>query len=333
MNVSELESNVKVYGAIAPTLLSKIPLLANYPSSSLVSGLLDNAGKVLIPEVMSVAGLGNYNTQSGTPIGPADIERIEYSLRNNRAREIRLDADDVRKQGSFNVVKAVLDRLIDNAAVEIDAQGFSRAAEGIMADDLNNGRHSIAEANADSLVDMILDAQKSIDIKEAGEPTTVFVNRMIWNYLINDKRIANGLTFQGSGAVNAPMTVASIGGMNLVAVPPKRFKTGIVLGDDGFSHDASSHNINFLILGKDAFWHHRAVMRMDITDKDQNWTNGRKDWYSLATRIVYDSGIIQGYRDACFVSLAPAVVQNTRMGSMGESEGGKRTTKPAPEAN
>lgn len=91
-------------------------------------------------------------------------------------------------------------------------------------------------------------------------------------------------------------------GSTLVTTSPRRLRTNIVLGKDGFSWGAGSKAINFLAVAKSAVTHIVKYDKVKVISGDMNLAGNHFDGYSVFARIYHDCFIPDNKRVALYMN-------------------------------
>lgn len=98
-------------------------------------------------------------------------------------------------------------------------------------------------------------------------------------------------------------------GRDLITVSPHRLRTGIVMGDEGYSWGAGSKKINFLAVAKSAVSHIVKYNAVKVIDGELNLASRGFDGYTIFARVYHDVFVPDNKRYAIYVNTVESAEQ------------------------
>ena len=224
-------------------------------------------------------GLGNYSRENGYPEGDVTATWETFKLACERGKEFSVDRmDDEETLGlTFGAVTGDFERV--HVVPEIDAYRFAVYATGAGT----SVPKAITEENIIAEIDEAVKVMDAEEIPAAGR--ILYINTIL-------KPVLNrGIARQWGSDATISTLLKEYNDMKITYVPPKRFVTGVTLGEKGFSVTEGAKKINFMLIHKDAVKQAKKLAMPKVFDPD---TNQDKDAWKLQYRLYHDAFVKEG---------------------------------------
>ena len=243
----------------------------------------------------------------GYPTGDVNLTWEEFTIRIDRARQLRIELFDNEESGELAVTSALTDFSRTKVAPEVDAYVFSTLAQyagtvSTKAPTLTAGTNGMGY-QADGPIQMLNDAFTALEEEEVPEEDQiVFASVQFINKLRSSGEVVKVL-HQNEYKENVNFSVYEYMGREIVSVPGRRFRTLIDLTSNGFGWKQGSQGINFIVCAKSAVYHVVKYDKIRVFDPKlvQDF-----DGYKVNVRIYHDCFVPDNKRVAIYASLAPA---------------------------
>ena len=190
--------------------------------------------------------------------------------------------------------------------MEVDAYCFSTIA-GYCSATLGNlvAGYNSADITTSNALAALNDGLLYFDNYEVpAEKQIIFSSPKYINLLRNDKDELARYLMQGDYNKDVKFRMTSYEGRKFVMVPPNRFKTNIVLGNNGYSWGTGSKDINFMIVSTDAVLHVVKYNKVKILSGDMVLAGMNYDGYAIFARIYHDVFVPDNKRFGIYTNVA-----------------------------
>ena len=237
----------------------------------------------------------------GYPTGDSSLVWETFTIRIDRARQLRIALFDNEETGELAVTSALTDFSRTKVVPEVDSYVFSEIAR--LAAWKSNSQISLATGqvgyNPNGPFQALNDAYTTLEDKgEVPEEDQVtLASYEFINKLRSSGEVVKVLK-QNEYKENVDFSVYEYMGREIIGVPGRRFRTGLILNDNGYSWDASSENIDFIVCAKSAIYHVVKYDKVRVFDPKmvQDF-----DGYKVNVRIYHDVFVPDNKRVAIYV--------------------------------
>lgn len=250
----------------------------------------------------------------GYPTGDVSLEWEEFTLRMDRARQLRIALFDNEESGEVAVTATMQDFSRTKVVPETDAYTFSELAR--LAAWKSSSVISLVAGqvgyNPNGAFQALNDAYTTLEDK--GEVPTedqvVLASYEFINKLRSSGEVVKVLK-QNEYGENVDFSVYEYMGREIIGVPGRRFRTNFVKTANGFTWGAGSENIDFIVAAKSAVYH---VVKYDKVRVFEPNIVQDFDGYKVNVRIYYDVFVPDNKRVGIYVhtssGTAPAASVN-----------------------
>lgn len=240
---------------------------------------------------MTTAGLGNYDTVKGYPMGQAILKWETYTLAYDRAIKIDIDRKEmIQTDGLMSTATAAANLMRQQVVPEVDATRISQTVAKTKAADATH----VATEEEITIDNILSKVGEGIDTvyEDYGVDTglTIYMSNKLRNILRGSKEITK--VKQVSGVPALDLTTNSIDGNQIVWVPSFRMGTQYTYSEPnasgvggGVEKVSSAPDINFLIVAPGCAQGVTIIGNPKYIDADSNQT---KDADSLMYRVYHD---------------------------------------------
>lgn len=183
--------------------------------------------------------------------------------------------------------------------MEVDAYVFSKLAE--FAGTVSTSAITLANGmgyNANGPIQALNDAFAALEEQEVPEEDQIiFASVSFVNKLRSTGEVVKVLK-QNEYKENVNFQVSEYMGREIVSVPARRFRTNILLTENGFSWGSNSQNIDFIVCAKSAVYHVVKYDKIRVFDPKlvQDF-----DGYKVNVRVYHDCFVPDNKRVAIYV--------------------------------
>lgn len=239
----------------------------------------------------------------GYPTGDADLVWESFTIRIDRARQLRISLFDNEETGELAVTAQLADFSRTKVVPEVDAYVFSELARlaGTVSTSTIKLAQGVVGYNPNGPMQALNDAYAQLDEYEVPEEDQVVLasNEFI-NKLRSTGEVVKVLK-QNEYKENVDFNVYEYMGREIIAVPGRRFRTDIVLGANGFSWGRDSKAIDFIVASKKSVYH---VVKYDkIRVFEPNMVQDY-DGYKINCRIYHDVFVPDNKRVGIYVHVS-----------------------------
>lgn len=255
--------------------------------------ILDAFGRSATAKLATVntAGLGNYDTVKGYPLGQTTIKWEEYTLAYDRAIKIDIDRKDkLQTDGLMSTAAAAASLMRTQVVPEVDATRISQAVKKTKAAKADHVVEGVSITNANILSKIGEGLDKVYDDYGMDSGLTIYLNNSLRGALRGSTEVQK--VRQVSGVPALDLTTNSIDGNQIVWVPTARMGSEYTYTDlsatgtgGGVTKTASKADINFLITAPGCAQGVTVIGEPKFVDASVNQT---KDADSLMYRIYHD---------------------------------------------
>ena len=239
----------------------------------------------------------------GYPTGDVDLVWEEFTIKIDRARQLRIELFDNEESGELAVTSALTDFSRTKVAPEVDAYVFSRLVD--YAATVATGSITLSSTmgyNANGPVQALNDAFTALEEEEVPEEDqVVFASVQFVNKLRSTGEIVKVL-HQNEYKENVNFSVYEYMGREIIAVPERRFRTNIILTTNGFGWDSvASKKIDFIVCAKSAVYHVTKYDKIRVFEPKmvQDF-----DGYKVNVRVYHDVFVPDNKRVAIYAHVS-----------------------------
>lgn len=239
------------------------------------------ARTVLLPE-LNLEGLGDYDRATGYSKGDVGLTHAEYTLKQERSKQLIIDAQDADESGVGNLVGQTVGeytRLKVNP--EIDAYVLSELYATA------KGKGNVTPFDSAKAVEQMLASINGADAASGytNEQMVAFVDPVMYAALMTSDKLQRHITVSDFKQGEVNLKVKSLNGVCIIPVAADRMKSGFEYGDDGFTPAADAVGVNAIILPKNAASLVKKVDKVNVYSPD---VVQDMDAYKINFRLYYD---------------------------------------------
>ena len=245
----------------------------------------------------------------GYPEGDVSLVWEEFTLRMDRAKQLRIELFDNEETGELLVAATMKDFSRTKVVPEVDAYVFSELAKMAGTVSVRDGGNVITPSagsigyNANGPIQALNDAFLALaDAEVPEEDQVIFCSNAFWAMLQSTNELVRTLK-QNEYKENVSFTISSYLGREIIAVPESRFRTLFKKTMNGYGWEADSKKINFIVCAKSAVYH---VVKYDKVKVYQPNVVQDFDGYKVNVRIYHDLFVPVNKRPAVYVSVTTA---------------------------
>ena len=243
----------------------------------------------------------------GYPTGDVDLVWEEFTIKIDRARQLRIELFDNEESGELAVTSALTDFSRTKVAPEVDAYVFSSLVD--YAATVSDSEISLTAGQAGmgyqaaGPIQALNNAFTALEEEEVPEEDQiVFASVQFINKLRSSGEIVKVL-HQNEYKENVNFSVYEYMGREIVAVPGRRFRTKINLTANGFGWKEGSKSIDFIVCAKSAVYHVTKYDKIRVFEPKmvQDF-----DGYKVNVRVYHDVFVPDNKRVAIYAHVANA---------------------------
>ena len=260
------------------------------------------------------AGEFGASTGYGYPTGDVNLEWEEFTIRVDRARQLRIALFDNEESGELAVTSALTDFSRTKVAPEVDAYVFSKLVEyagtvSTTAITLVEGMNGMGYQE-NGAFQALNDAYTALEEEEVPEEDqVVFASNSFINKLRSSGEVVKVLK-QNEYKENVNFSVYEYMGREIIGVPQRRFRTLIQLTNNGFTWGAGSMNIDFIICAKSAVYHVTKYDKIRVFEPNQVQDF---DGYKVNVRVYHDVFVPDNKRVAIYAHVSEGAAPANRI--------------------
>lgn len=245
-------------------------------------------------------------TGYGYPTGDVNLTWETFEIRIDRARQLRIELFDNEESGELAVTSALSDFSRTKVVPEVDAYVFSTIAG--LAAWTSESQITLVPGqvgyNPDGAFQALNDGYTVIEDKGEvpEEDQVVLASYEFINKLRSSGEVVKVLK-QNEYKENVDFSVYEYMGREIIGVPGRRFRTDIVLNDNGFGWGENSKQIDFIICAKSAVYH---VVKYDKIRVFEPKMVQDFDGYKVNVRVYHDCFVPDNKRVAIYAHLSDA---------------------------
>lgn len=241
----------------------------------------------------------------GYPTGDVDLVWEEFTIKIDRARQLRIELFDNEESGELAVTSALTDFSRTKVAPEVDAYVFSSLVDfaaqvSTDAITLTAGQAGMGYQAAGP-IQALNNAFTALEEEEVPEEDqVVFASVQFINKLRSSGEIVKVL-HQNEYKENVNFSVYEYMGREIVAVPGRRFRTKINLTANGFGWKDGSKAIDFIVCAKSAVYHVTKYDKIRVFEPKmvQDF-----DGYKVNVRVYHDVFVPDNKRVAIYAHVS-----------------------------
>ena len=198
--------------------------------------------------------------------------------------------------------------------MEVDAYCFATIASYCNATLGNLATTAITTGANGNAVDELNKGLLYFDEHEVpAEKQVILSSPSFMNQLRGDTKELSRYLMQSDYNKDVKFTLTSYEGRRFAMVPPQRFRTNIVLGENGYTWGAGSKAIDFMIVATDAVLHVVKYNKVKILSGDVVLAGRNYDGYAIYARVYHDVFVTDNKRYAIYAhvtdtaAMAPAL--------------------------
>ena len=231
--------------------------------------------------------------------GDVSLEWEEFTIRCDRGTQLRIELFDDEETDGLAVAAATKEFSRTKVVPEVDAYVFSQLAE--LAGTKSTSTIQLANGtgyNANGPIQALNDAfEKLTDLEVPEADQVIFCSSKFFNQLRSTGEVVKVLR-QTEYKENVKFTIGEYEGRDIIAVPANRFRTGIVLGKNGYTWNSGSQKIDFIVVAKSAVAHVTKYDKVKVFGPEvvQDF-----DGYKVNIRIYHDVFVPDNKRIGIYV--------------------------------
>lgn len=253
-------------------------------------------------------GIKGYGYQQGN----VSLEWEEFTIRCDRGTQLRIELFDDEETDGLAVAMATKEFSRTKVIPEVDAYVFSKLAE--LAGTTSTSTITLATGmgyNANGPIQALNNAFEALaDVEVPENDQVIFCSNKFYNQLRSTGEVVKVLK-QTEYGDNVKFTIGEYEGREIIAVPANRFRTLIQLnGDDGYTWQAGSQKIDFIVVAKSAVAHVTKYDKVKVFGPEvvQDF-----DGYKVNVRIYHDVFVPDNKRVGIYVHTSNEAAKTPEM--------------------
>lgn len=260
---------------------------------------------VLLPE-LTMTGMGNYSRTAGYPKGDTSLSFKDYILKQERGRQLFLDAQDEDESGVADLAGKLANEYVRTQVVpEVDAYNIST-----MFAAANTAGHVKEYAEASAVKDLLaaINSAESAMGYDGSTSLVAFVDPVMHGLLQTSAELERHIVISDFKQGEVNMKVKTLNGCAIIPVSPERMKSaytfdaGTSATKGGFDAASGAKDVRAIVLPKDSASFVKKVDKFDILDPSQVEDF---DAYKINFRMYYDL-LIKNSRKKTIYAIATA---------------------------
>lgn len=238
------------------------------------------ANIVYIPD-LTMSGLGDYDRTDGFPMGNINVSWNPYTVKKDRGRGFTIDY--VEDMESAGIVAASLMKEFMRTKVipEVDSYRLSTLYSNAVDDHVVN-----EEIAANSIISKFNTAIKAFQDNEIPyEDSVLFVSTEIDKAIRETSELQRKISQADYKVGGITFRVREYDQIPIVTVPPTRFKTSYIFGEDGFTPEENAQDINFMLVH---FWAALPYKKHEAVRVFAPEQNQKADAWLFQYRLYHD---------------------------------------------
>lgn len=173
--------------------------------------------------------------------------------------------------------------------MEVDAYCFATLASYCNSTLGNLDTTAITTGSSANSLDLLNKGLLYFDEHEVpAEKQVILASPSFMNKLRGNTVELNRFLMQADYSKDVKFTLTSYEGRKFAMVPPQRFRTDIVLGENGYTWGEGSKAIDFMIVSTDAVLHVVKYNKVKILSGDVVLAGRNYDGYAIYARVYHD---------------------------------------------
>lgn len=260
---------------------------------------------VFLPEI-TMTGMGNYSRTGGYPKGDTTLTFKDYTLKQERGRQLFLDAQDEDESGVADLAGKLANEYVRTQVVpEVDAYNIST-----MFAAANTVSHVKEYAEASAVKDFLaaINSAESAMGYDGSTSLVAFVDPVMYGLLQTSAELERHIVISDFKQGEVNMKVKTLNGCAIIPVSPERMKSaytfnaGASATAGGFTAASGAKDVRAIVLPKDSASFVKKVDKFDILDPSQVEDF---DAYKINFRMYYDL-LIKNSRKNTIYAIATA---------------------------
>lgn len=243
------------------------------------------ARSVFLPE-LSMVGLGNYNRTDGYAKGDVTLTHTEYTLTQERSRQLFIDAQDADESGVPDLAGKMVGEYTRTQVIpEIDAYVMAKLY-GVASTKGNTKTYAENTAVAD-LLNTINGAEAAMEY-DGSTSLVAFVDPMMYNILMTSTELQRHIAISDFKQGEVNMKVKNLNGCAIIPVAASRMKTAITMNPGTASDEGGfvgTGSLRALVLPRDSA---SLIKKVDKVDMYSPKEVIDRDGYVINFRLYYD---------------------------------------------
>ena len=245
------------------------------------------AKTVQIPEV-DMVGLGNYDRATGYSKGDVNLQYKDYTLTQERSRQLYLDAQDADESGVPDLAGKLVGEFTRTQVIpEIDAYVLSKLY-GVA-----NSKSHVTEFTTEKAVNQLIATINSVEeaCGYSNDEIVAMVDPTLYNALMNSTELQRFITASNFKQGEVDLKVKNLNGCSIIPVSSDRMKSNFVFDEGsttnkgGFKPGDGAVNIRAIVLPKKNASLIKKVDKINMFDPNQVED---MDAYKINYRLYYD---------------------------------------------
>lgn len=239
----------------------------------------------------------------GYPVGDVSLEWEEFTIRIDRARQMRIALFDNEESGELAVTAALADFTRTKVVPEVDAYVFSELAR--LAGTVSTSTISLSQNigyNPNGPIQALNNAFLAMTEAEVPEvDQVIFASASFVMQLRSTNELVKTADYKNANKDNVDFSIYEYMGRKIFEVPQSRFRTDINLTSNGFGWGANSKNIDFIVCARNAVYH---VVKYDKMRVFEPRTVQDFDGYKVNVRVYHDAFVPDNKRVAIYAHVS-----------------------------
>ena len=237
---------------------------------------------VYLPE-LTVTGLGNYSRTEGYPKGDTTLVHTPYTLSQERATQLFIDAQDADESGVPDLVGKMVGEFTRTQAVpEIDAYNISALYK--VAESKSNIKPYSDSTAVKGLLELINSAEAAMEY-DGSTSLVALVDPTLYNILMTTDELQRHIAVSNFKQGEIDLKVKNLNGCSIIPVAAARMKSDYTFSDKGFSPTGTAKSIRAIVLPKDSASFIKKVDKVNVLSPNEVEDY---DAYKINFRMYYD---------------------------------------------
>lgn len=261
------------------------------------------AKTVYLPEI-SMVGLGNYNRNEGFAKGEVSLTHTQYTLNQERSRQLFIDAQDADESGVPDLAGMLVGEYTRTQVIpEIDAYSISKLYS------VANEKGNVSEFTEDKAVKILLGVINGAEAAMEYDGSTslvALVDPTLYNLLMTSQELQRNIATDDFKQGEISLKVKNLNGCAIIPVAAGRMKSAYEFDDGtdaskgGFTVAAGAKSVHAVVLPKDSA---SLIKKVDKVDMHGLGEDINRDGYTINYRLYYDL-IVKNSRKGTIFAIA-----------------------------